>query len=225
MVPDSFSLADFAIFKQKNAPVTLHAPHTTHNFDVFNLNERALSIWREQVLKLADFLQSRFIVIHPGVGDSAGIFQKESVKLRDPRVLMESMIKIGFVGVKEGGVLCFGYTKKQLEFIHKECGFEICLDVCHTVASAAWQEIDPYDFISDLLKVLDPFYFHLSGGFVKDKADKHLDIWEGDFDFKWLKKQLTVSSGKKDVYLVFETPKEGSGLDNDIKNIEYFKGL
>ncbi len=225
LVPDSFSLADFDIFKKKNVPVNLHAPHTTHNFDVFDLNEKSLDIWENQVLKTADYLQSQFIVVHPGVGESKEIFLQESSKIKDPRVLMESMIKIGFVGVKEGGVMCFGYSKEELEFINKECGFEICFDVCHSLASAVWQKINPYDFIGGLIKILNPFYFHLSGGFLDSEADKHLNIWEGNFDFKWLKKELALLASQQDVYLVFETPKIGKGLENDVRNIEYFKGL
>ncbi|MDD4990290.1 MAG: hypothetical protein PHW31_03200 [Candidatus Pacebacteria bacterium] len=224
LVPDSFSLADFEIFKKKNVPVNLHAPHTTHNFDVFSLDEKSLDIWHNQVLKTADYLQSQFIVVHPGVGNSKKIFLQESRKIKDPRVLMESMVKIGFVGVKEGGVICFGYSKEELEFI-KECGFEICLDVSHSLASAVWQKIDPYTFISGLIKILNPFYFHLSGGFLNRGIDEHLDIWEGDFDFAWLKKELAPLAKAQDIYLVFETPKIGKGLENDVKNIKYFKNL
>lgn len=225
LAPDTFELSDFSIFKENNVPVTLHAPHTFHNFDVFSLTEMNLDIWQNQVLKTADFLNSRFIVVHPGVGDSKEVFLRESGRIRDPRVLMESMVRVGFVGVKEGGVMCFGYSKKELEFINKECGFEICFDVCHSLASAVWQKINPYDFIGDLIKTLNPFYFHLSGGFLDSETDNHLNIWEGDFNFSWLKKELALSARKHDIYLVFETPKIGKGLENDVRNIEYFKGL
>ncbi len=226
LAPNSFVMADFKIFKENNIPVNLHAPHTLHNFDVFALNEKSLAIWQEQVIKTADFLNAQFIITHAGVGEDKEIFRRESVKLKDYRVLIENMPYKGFISL--GGVFCFGYTKEQLNFVHKECGFEICFDVCHAVASAASQKINPYDFIGDLIKILEPSYFHLAGGFVGDEIDKHLDIWEGDFDFAWLKKELALLASPPDsgdVYLVFETPKIGKGLENDVRNIEYFKGL
>lgn len=223
--PDSFELADFDIFKKNNIFVALHAPHTSHNFDVFNLTKESLDIWKNQIIKTADYLKSRFIIVHPGVGDSKEIFKRESAKIKDPRALMESMIKIGFVGVKEGGVMCFGYSKEELEFINKECGFEICFDVCHSLASSCWQKINPYDFISECIDILKPKYFHLAGGNVEDAIDKHLDLWAGSFDYKFVKEKITPLAQAKDIFLSFEVPKRGNGLENDLKNIEYFKGL
>ena len=173
LAPNSFELVDFDIFKQNNIQVALHAPHTKHNFDVFDLTRESLDIWKNQVIKVADYLKSRFIVAHPGVGDNKEIFKRESVKIKDKRVLMESMIKIGFVGVVEGGVHCFGYSKEELLFINKECGFKICFDVCHSLASAVWQKIDPYNFISECIDLLKPKYFHLAGGNIEDETDKH----------------------------------------------------
>jgi len=222
-VPNSFSLADFDIFKKNNIQVALHTPHTNHSFDVFNLNKKNLSIWHDQVLKAADYLNSQFIVTHTGVGESKEIFQKESQKLKDPRVLMENMPYRGFIDL--GGVICFGYSKDQLEFIHRECGFDFCFDVCHAVASAASQKIDVYEFISDCIGTLKPSYFHLASGNVDEEIDRHLNIWDGNFDFLWLKKELAQRANQEDIFLVFETPKTGEGLENDVKNIEYFKKL
>lgn len=223
LVPNFFKLKEFDIFKQNNIPIALHAPHTSHNFDVFSLTGESLQIWQEQVLETADYLKSQFIIAHAGVGDDKNIFKRESLKIKDKRVLIESMPYKGFVDL--GGVFCFGYTKEQLNFIHKECGFEICFDVCHAVASSASQKIDPYDFINDCIDLLQPKYFHLAGGNIEDEIDKHLDLWEGSFDYKFLKEKLIQIAQAEDVFLVFETPKIGKGLENDLKNIEYFKKL
>lgn len=231
LVPGSFKLSDFEIFKQNNIQVSLHAPHTRHNFDVFNLTKESLDIWNNQIIKTADYLKSPFIVVHPGVGDNKEVFKQESAKIKDTRVLMESMIKIGFVGVKEGGVMCFGYSKEELEFIYKDCGFDICFDVCHSLASAVWQKINPYNFINDCIDLLQPRYFHLAGGNIEDETDKHLDLWEGTFDYKFIKEKLLPISEQKDLFLVFEVPKKnndlekGNGLANDLKNINYFQSL
>ncbi|MCL5011090.1 MAG: hypothetical protein M1127_02680 [Patescibacteria group bacterium] len=222
LVPDSFRFADFDVFAQNEIPVMVHSPHTSHDFDVFNLNEKNLAIWKEQIVKTADYLRSPFIITHAGVGDSSEIFQKEAQKLKDRRVLMENMPKIGFVK-KTGGVSCFGYSKEQLEFIHEQCGFEICLDVGHAFSSAVAQKKEPEQFARGLISDLQPFYFHICGiGDTQGIGDKHLDLWQSDFDLKWLKGLLVGLSQTKDIFIAFETPKKGKGLENDTRNIDYF---
>lgn len=222
LVPNSFELADFDIFKQNNIPVSLHAPHTSHDFDVFSLTAESLRVWQEQVIKTADYLQSQFIITHTGVGEDEDIFKEKALKIKDKRVLMENMPYKGFVQL--GGVFCFGYSKQQLLFV-KSLGFEICFDVCHAVASAAWQKINPYDFISECIDSLSPKYFHFAGGNIEDETDKHLDLWEGSFDYKFVKEKLSPIQQAEDIFLSFEIPKKDGGLSNDLKNIEYFKNL
>lgn len=222
LAPNSFELADFDIFKKDNIQVALHAPHTSHNFDVFDLTKESLDIWSNQVIKTADYLESRFVIIHAGVGDDENIFKQESLKIKEKRVLMENMPYKGFVDL--GGVFCFGFSKKQLLFV-KSLGFDFCFDVCHAVASSASQKISPYDFISECIDLLKPKYFHLAGGNIEDEIDKHLDLWEGGFDYKFVKEKLRPMAQAEDIFLSFEVPKKGDGLENDLKNIEYFRGL
>jgi len=220
LVPDSFELSDFDIFKKNNIQVALHAPHTTHDFDVFSLNEKSLQVWQEQVLKTADYLQSQFIITHTGTGKDENIFREESLKIKDKRVLMENMPYKGFIDL--GGVFCFGYSKEQLMFI-KNLGFDFCFDFCHAVASACSQKISPYDFIGECIDELRPRYFHLAGGNTEDDTDKHLDLWEGSFDYWFVKEKLAPLAQAQDIFLSFEVPKKDNGLENDLKNIDYFK--
>ncbi|MFH0739975.1 MAG: hypothetical protein V1819_02620 [bacterium] len=222
LVPDSFALADFNIFLENKIPVVIHAPHTTHDFDVFNLTKESLDIWHNQVIKTADYLKSQFIITHAGVGSDENIFKRESLKLKDKRVLMENLPHKGFIDL--GGVFCFGYSKKQLLFV-KSLGFDFCFDVCHAVASACSQKINPYDFIGECIDLLKPRYFHLAGGNVADDTDKHLDLWQGTFDYKFIKEKLAPLAQEEDVCLSFEVPKKGNGLENDLENINYFKSL
>lgn len=220
LVPDSFELSDFEIFKQNNIPITIHAPHTKHDFDVCNLNEKNLSVWQNQILKVADFFGSQFIIIHAGVGDSKEIFQQESAKIKDPRLLIENMPKIGL-----RKKVCFGYSLKELRFIKRECGLNICLDLAHAFKSAISEEFNYKSFIHSLIVELEPFYFHISGGRQSNGTDEHLNLFEGDFDIKWLKSILGQLAKTKILYLVFEVPKDKDGLENDIKNIVYFQEI
>jgi len=227
LVPDSFRLKELEILKQM--PFEVHAPHFTHGFNLLELNDNQIQLFKNQVIATADFLKSRFIIVHPGIGDSKDVFKKNSAEVADKRVLIESMAKIGFVGQGgnklDEGVECFGHSIAQLRFIKQECGFNICLDISHIIAGAVSQKLEYKDFIESLLNTLQPFYFHISGGRINCEYDEHLNIFDGDFDIKWIKKTLLRHSKDKDIYLVFETPKTGNGLDNDIKNIQYFKEL
>lgn len=227
IVPGSFELEELASLKQM--PFSLHGPHFIHGFNLLGLTDEQVKLFQEQVLKTADFLNSPFIVVHPGVGDSKEAFRENSAKIADKKVLIETMAKIGFVGQGgnkiDEGVVCFGHSKEQLEFIRQECGFEICLDMAHSTAAASSLGIPYKEFLRSLVDSLNPSYFHISGGYEKEKEDKHLDVFEGNLDIKWIKGLLEKKAKQRDIYLVFETPKTGGALENDIKNIDYFKSL
>jgi len=227
LVPDAVRLENLEVLKQM--PFELHAPHFTHKFNLMEFDDKQLQIFKNQVIKTAGFLNSQFIVVHPGIGDNKEVFKKNSAKISDKRVLIETMAVIGFVGQGgnkiDEGVECFGHSKEQLDFIKQECGFNICLDISHVIAGAVSQKLEYKSFIESLLNTLQPVYFHISGGHINSKFDEHLNIFDGDFDIKWIKKTLLQYSKAQDIYLVFETPKTGNGLENDIKNIDYFRNL
>ena len=218
IVPDSFVLekSDF-LNELKNIPIILHAPHSVHNFDVFKLDASKIELFKNQVIKTADFLNSKFIIVHAEAGDSQEIFKKNIKKINDKRILIENMTKIGI-----NNELHFGYSYKQLKFI-KDCGFNFCLDFSHAIKSAISQNLDYKEFIKKLIFELNPSYFHICNGKMNTEKDEHMDLFDGEFDIRWIKK--TLIGLKKDVYLVFETPKGKNGLENDIKNIDYFLSL
>lgn len=220
IVPNSFSLgkSDF-LNELKNVPTTLHAPHEEHNFDVFTLNDSKVKIFKNQVIKTADFLGSKFIIVHAETGDSREIFKKNIKKINDKRILIENLPKFGLENE-----MCFGHSLEQLKFI-KDCGFDLCLDFSHAIKSAISQKLDYKEFINKLISELRPSYFHICNGEMNNDKDEHRDLFDGDFDIKWIKKILLKLTEKKDIYLVFETPKAGNGLRNDLKNMNYFRSI
>lgn len=221
IVPDSFELKELEVLKQ--IPTMIHSPHCGHNFNLFELDDSKIRLFKNQVIKTANFLNSQFIILHAGVGKSKAVFQKNIAKISDKRLIVENMPKIGFVGVDNpGGLLCFGYSLEHLQFIKQKCGFNICLDFAHATATTALEGSDNKDFIRSLLTELEPYYFHISGGKKDNPIDQHLNLYEGDFDVQWAKKILLHLAKEKALYLVFETPKIGKDLENDIKNINYF---
>ena len=215
IVPDSFVLGKSAFLNNlKNIPTTLHAPHSGHDFDVFKLDDSKIKFFKNQVIKTADFLGSKFIVVHATEGDDREVFIKNIKKIGDKRILIENATKIGM-----DNEVNFGYSLEQLKFI-KDCGFDFCLDFSHAIKSAISQNIDYKEFIEKLISELSPSYFHICNGKMDNQIDEHRDLFDGEFDLKWIKK--TLIGLKKDVYLVFETPKAGKGLENDVKNMNHF---
>lgn len=200
----------------KRIPIIVH---NTNNlgFHEFEIRAKQLDIW-EKTKKLADYFGSSYIVVHPGGLSSFNEFQKNLEKIDDPRILIENM-----AGLDLNGNLTFGYDLLQLEKIKQLK--EICFDFEKAVKAACYQEIDYKEFVADSLKNLKPFYFHISGGNKESCQDEHGNLWESNFDLKWIKKILLKISHKKDVFLVFETPKGKDGMKNDIKNIKYFKEI
>jgi len=220
VVPDSLLSEGRDILNDlKNIPTVVHAPHGEHNFNVFELDDSKIEFFKNQIIKTADFLNSKFIIVHAEVGDSYEIFKENIRKINDRRILIENMPKVGV-----NDELCFGYSYRQLKFI-RDCGFNLCLDLAHAVKSAISQNLDYKEFIKKLIFELNPFYFHISNGKLSTAKDEHRDLFDGEFDIKWMKETLLGLEKKKDVYLVFETPKGEKGLENDIKNINYFHSV
>lgn len=214
IVPNSFTLGELAIFKR--FPTILHVPHEQHNFSA--LDQAQIDFFKEQVVKTADFLAARYIIIHPNLGGSAQLFKENIARINDQRIIIENMPLKGI-----GGGVLFGHSLEDLRFI-KKCGFNICFDFVHAVKSALSQGLDYKNFIKSLIAELEPDYFHLSSTTFPAEEDEHCNLFEGDFDVAFAKKILTDLAQTKDIYLVLETPKK-DGLKNDIVNLAYFKEL
>lgn len=220
MVPSTFKKRGLAILK--SIPVQIHAPHShqdpEQHFNVFELNKEKINLFKNQAIKAADFLNAKYIVLHAGIGDDPEVFKRNIAQIYDKRILIENMAQIGL-----DGSACFGYSLEQLKFIKNECRFNICLDFAHAIKSAKSQNLNYKNYLKSLISNLNPCYFHISGGNKNNPTDEHKNLWESNFDFKWIKNLLNKLSIKKDIFLVFEVPKTSNNLKNDIKNIDYFK--
>lgn len=223
-VPGNLDEKDLEIFK--NVIVTLHAPHETHDFNIFYFDQAKIDFFNKQVAKTADFLNSPYIVLHAGVDrDGAGvkenIFKENAAKIYDKRILIENLTKAAI-----GGGVCSGHSIKQLRFIKEDCGFDLCFDLVHAAKAAVEQKLDYKEFIQQAIADFAPFYFHICGTELAGRSeDEHLNLFEGDFDVRWAKEKLVALAKGKDIWLVFEVPKVADNLKNDIKNIEFFRNL
>lgn len=186
-------------------------------FHTFYLTEVQKKPW-QMTVELADFLDSPRIIVHPAVEHNWDSFQENLKKIDDPRILIESMPAKSPL---DDATRIFGTSLEDLKKI--KTIKEICLDIIKFIKACKYHNISYKEYIEKALQDLQPQYFHISGGNFDDPVDQHNNIWEGNCDWKWIRENLVRYSDKKDIYLVFETPKVGENLDNDIKNIEYFK--
>ena len=193
--------------------------HNTHDsgFHEFKIGNKQLAIWKK-TKQLADSFKSPYIIVHPGKSLDFDEFKKNFKRINDLRILIENMS-----GLDVYGDLTLGYNLSQLEKIRKIS--KVCFDLEKAVKSACYQKIDYKEFIVDSIKSLKPFYFHISGGDKNTTQDEHKNLWEANFDLKWMKNELLKISKDKDIFLVFEVPKNKNNLNNDFRNIEYFKGI
>lgn len=196
-------------------PIVIHNTND-HGFHEFKIGIKQLNIWKE-TKRLADYFDSPHIIVHPGRAENFEKFKNNLAKIDENRILIENM-----AGLDVYGNLTFGYSLEELKMI-KETK-EICFDLEKAIKSACYQKIDYKEFISECLSELKPFYFHISGGDINNPRDEHLNLQEANFDLRWIKRELDIISKNKDVFLVFEVPKNNS-LENDIININFLREI
>lgn len=219
IVPDSCEQEKLS--KLKKIPIIAHAPHQVHGLNLC-LDEKMNQQLIAKTQKIADFFPANIIIIHPGAQGSLIKAKNNLRKIKDQRFVLENMPKQELPRL--GGGVCLGATYKEIKQLL--ClGFSLCLDFSHAIKSSISQKIPYKKFIIRLITDFSPAYFHLSDGKLDNPYDEHLNLGEGQFDLKWIKRKLEKLASNQDIYLVFETPKKGHDLENDIKNIRYFENI
>lgn len=202
-------------------PVQIHAPHSLHGFNIFNLSKKKINLFHNETVKLANFFNSEFIILHAGIGNDSKIFKENITKIYDKRIIIENNPKIGL-----NNKICFGHSLSQLKFIKEKCKLNICLDIGHAIKSAISQKENYKKYLETLIRTLNPNYFHISDGLLHGEKDEHLNLGEGKFDLAWTKKYIFKQLLKnKNIYIVLEVSKNKDNLKNDIRNINFFKKI
>ncbi|MEK6647289.1 MAG: hypothetical protein AABY84_11520 [Candidatus Firestonebacteria bacterium] len=184
----------------------------------FFITEDQLPDWKGTV-EMADFFKVDFIILHPGRVHNTKTFWENVEKINDARILIETMPGLDI----DNNPMQFGQTLTDLLAIKKKKN--ICFDFEKVIKASIYQKKDYREFIKEAMRKLDPSYFHISGGDLKSPVDQHVNLWEAEFDIKWIRELLENFSEKRVIYLLFETPKISNNLQNDVKNLEYFKSL
>ncbi len=215
VLPNSFSEEHWNILKQANIPINIHAPNE-HQLNLAISNEQNLFIM-EEVKRAANFFSSEYIIIHPGIGGDIKCILSNIKNINDHRLIIENTPYKSLIGKDH----LFGYTFERMRIILEETNKKFCLDFTHAIKSATTQNIDAKEFITKLM-TLNPSVFHISDGDSSIEHDQHFNLGEGNFDLKFNKSCVLQCPN---AFVVFETPKTNNTLENDIKNINFFKQL
>lgn len=215
VVPKSFDPNQLKILKEAKIPVNLHCPNE-HQFNPMKRWPENFTIYQE-ILQFADFFHPDSIIFHPGFGTEKEILFENMEQMNDPRIVIEN---VPFKPLKAPEPL-YGYTWEMMKEILHKTKKRFCLDFTHAIKSAASQKIDPELFIEQLMK-LKPSVFHISDGDRFLEQDQHFNLGEGNFDLKFNKDQVKKCP---QAWVVMETPKLNNNLENDLKNLKFFKNL
>ena len=197
---------------------SIHNPHSHGWHEFFLQNDEQAEQWK-QTQQLADFFGAQQIIVHPSRGHALPDLFVNLEKIHDQRIIVENMAGCDI----DNQPMRAGQTLEDLEVIRKH--YAICFDLEKAVKAAVFQGLDYRNYITKAIASLQPDYFQLSGGDKDSPIDEHQNLWKANFDIAWIKQQLVREALNRDILLVLETPKAGSTLENDCKNLEFFKSV
>lgn len=207
-------------FLSYDLPYTIHITTERHGVNIGDKEKRDYNFEViNNCIEWADQLKAKYLVLHPGFGSLTSSIEFLS-HVDDKRILIENMPKIGIYDEK-----MVGYSPEEIEKL-MDNRFGLCLDLNHAIKAAINLKIDYMQFIQEFMK-FEPFYFHVSDGHLNYGKDEHLNIGEGEYDFRFL--VLAMVSGLKSSsieHITLETPRLNLGMfDNDLLNLQKMKSF
>ena len=188
-------------WKTLKVPFNLHAPHFEHGMNLSKAEnyENNLKLYNE-VKIYADELNVDYIVFHSGTDGEYKETARQLLKINDKRTVIENKPYRTLPFIK--GDFYVGGKVEEIKYIMENAGCRFCLDIGHAISSANCQEIEPYSYIEEFMK-LNPYMYHLSDIEITSDMDQHLNYGLGTLDFERLFKiisknpQITIETNKK----------------------------
>jgi len=204
---------------------TIHAPFVENNVNLVTPESNDLNHQGIELAKsAADFFLASAIIFHPG--DQAtenssleNLFQLFQ-KYNDGRFLIENTPRI----YKDTPYQKLGVSINELLLIKEKTKANFCLDFSHALLESAIEKREYYSYVEELIKKLDPHYFHLSGC-NNQKTDRH---WRILHPKNFIDYQKILPFLPKDALLTLETRfvDENNNFDQRIfEDIEFLKNL
>ncbi len=209
--------ANFSGLKDYDIPYIVHNQHYHWGINLANPKKEKLNITSLNTsIKLADDLDAKYIIVHPGVEESKGCSVNQIVKvfrkLNDPRIIVEN---VPFVISKKGSIFKhFGKTVEGIRHIKKEAKVGFCLDFSHAKCEAIFLGEDYLRYIKKMNN-LNPEHYHICDGMKDGDKDLHKHFWEGSMDLETLKNLIPKNKG-----VTIETNHD---FEKQIKEIKFLK--
>ena len=205
---------DVSNFEKAKIPYILHVPHDSFRFNIGEEKSFKLSLEiLKQNIELADRISAKYLILHPGFGE-VEIAKRFLEKIHDNRILIENMPLVGKHGEK-----MIGHNLEQIRQLQKD-RFGFCLDFEHATKAAINLKTDPKKFIEKFM-ALKPKVFHICDGVYQAGPDNHLNIDEGEYDFKFFIDCIKKNDSKM---VTLETPKgDLKSLKQDLENLKKLK--
>lgn len=198
-------------FRNFGIPFRIHAPHQAQGADPADKKaaKRTMECMKTAI-EAADLFESPTIVVHPGSYQGpGGIMQAIDFlkQFNDKRFLIENLpAEVHYKG--ELGSRA-AEIKQFLDAL--KCG--MCLDFGHAALTEHSRNVGYKQVINEFME-LNPEYFHMSGGSIKD-CTEHYNLFYGDFDIAFFRKCLP-----KNALLVLETPHNAEMQKKEIRFIK-----
>lgn len=188
--------------------IVVHSKHSKFGINPADIKKEKENLAEIKISQdLADFCKSNKIIVHPGFIENETCSKDQAIKIikkiTDKRIIIENMPKMNN-GVK----LCS--TPEEMKEFLKKTGKGFCFDINHAISSAFENNLDPYIFIKDFIK-LNPTHIHLGGHTLPDNKT-HLALTESNID---LEKVLRLLPENSDICL--EVTQNIEKTEKDIK--------
>ena len=209
------------LHEEKGVPFVIHNAHAAKGF---NLADRTAEVRNREIYgqtkRFVDALEARHVIFHGGVDGTIEETARQLKALEEPRALLENKPAVPLPN-KAGVKSCRGATIDEIGYVLAETGCGFCLDVGHAVCAASSQRLEPYAYVSELIRLFSPAMFHLSD--VADMSspyDGHPHLGTGALDIPRLKRTIFPPDAAISIETVKDSPAD---LDDFIKDARYIE--
>ncbi len=211
---------DYSFLKKFSLSMVIHAEHQGFGTNIADISKKKSNLKSINfAIKLADTVNSRKIIVHPGAikKENPNYSEENAVnflhEINDDRILIENLPK----KYKQPDIILCSTSKEVKTFIKKtKSGF--CFDINHAIGYVNSFKGD-YGILKEYIK-LNPKHYHL-GGQIINSEEEHLCFRNSNLDLKKIFKYIP-----KNAEITLETETDIKKVEDDVKIIrEIIKNL
>lgn len=210
-------------FAKKDIPFVLHAPTDDDGFGIYKTKKEDII---DKCMDWAKKLNAKHIIFHPKenfeeITKHLSTIAKINAEIQPELILIENLPMISLKNKRMPYCSSF-----EIQALLQKSSLGFCFDFSHAIKTYAALmdrhgiEIK-YKTYLGLYMDLGPAMFHICDGDVQNIYDEHKHFGDGNFDLKYIKDCIEESKSKM---ATIEITRK-NGLEDDVKNLEYFKNL